>query len=626
MRFNLTEGVGSTLPSWWLIELDSGENMHFHTESIGCRARRRLTAGLVVIAASTSALAQNLEVVGISPASNTLVAPVDAGVTITFDQPVDRATVTDRSFWAFGRWSGRVAGSFSFADGDRAVTLVPDQPFSAGETVMVILSHDLASATGEPMRQAGYSYLFWTRAQPAGLGLEPVQTLSTRSNPNNRTRAYGALATDLNGDRFLDLTTINEDSADLRVFINKGDGTCELHDFSGPYAVNRRASPNEPSDFNHDGFADVCVANISTNTISVVLGRGDGTFQPQTQYNVGSAPRGIAVLDVNGDGHIDIVNTNSSSSNLSVLVNRGDGTFASPVYFEGGGSGEYGLGAADMNSDGILDLVASTVNSSRMVVLTGNGDGTFTQASSQSSGGYTWMIALGDLNGDEHADVVGVNAFSPGAGVALMGDGAGNLSPATSYITDEFPLATDLGDLDGDGDLDWINASFSGDWSLFLNDGSGAFTFMREFAASAAASCAVMFDADNDGDLDLGLIDELDDTVQIFRNADPPAGLRLDLVGGCPATVLVSVSNGAPRSRVALLYAESQGQARIPGGLPCAGTQLGLDATARRLAVLRFDAQGIASVQGEASSQTCGRFLQAVGLDGCTTSNVLTIR
>lgn len=227
---------------------------------------------LCLTAATVSA--QNIRVTGVSPTSNTLVAPVDSAISITFDQPVDRSTITDASFWVFGRWSGTVVGAFSFSDQDRVVVLTPEQPFSAGETVMVILSHDIRGASGEPMRAAGYSFLFWTGSQPAGLGFEPVQTLSTRSNPNNRTRSYGALATDLDGDRFLDLTTINEDSADLRVFLNKGDGSCQFDPFAGPYPVGNRASPNEPADFNHDGFADVCVANISTNTISVLLGRG----------------------------------------------------------------------------------------------------------------------------------------------------------------------------------------------------------------------------------------------------------------------------------------------------------------------------------------------------------------
>lgn len=89
-----------------------------------------------------------------------------------------------------------------------------------------------------------------------------------------------------------------------------------------------------------------------------------------------------------------------------------------------------------------------------------------------------------------------------------------------SYLvpTDPFPLATDLGDVDGDGDLDWVPSSFLGDWSLFTNDGLGNFTFRRSFPASQAASCALMFDSDNDGDLDLALIDEVADEVILVIN------------------------------------------------------------------------------------------------------------
>jgi hypothetical protein len=84
--------------------------------------------------------------------------------------------------------------------------------------------------------------------------------------------------------------------------------------------------------------------------------------------------------------------------------------------------------------------------------------------------------------------------------------------------TDPFPLATDLGDLDGDGDLDWLTSSFSGDWFVFTNNGSGTFTFDQEFLAPQAASCAVLVDIDNDADLDLALIDELADVVILQLN------------------------------------------------------------------------------------------------------------
>ena len=110
----------------------------------------------------------------------------------------------------------------------------------------------------------------------------------------------------------------------------------------------------------------------------------------------------------------------------------------------------------------------------------------------------------------------------------LFGDGLGGLSTPDTYNTDLFSLATDLGDIDGDGDLDWIASSFDGDWWLFVNDGAGNFTFDQDFLATQAASCALMVDFDNDGDLDLVLIDEEEDEVILLQNdgigpgASPP--------------------------------------------------------------------------------------------------------
>ena len=81
-------------------------------------------------------------------------------------------------------------------------------------------------------------------------------------------------------------------------------------------------------------------------------------------------------------------------------------------------------------------------------------------------------------------------------------------------------ISTDLGDLDGDGDLDWILASFgSRRFDFFANDGAGNFAFDQGYLAVEAGSCALPFDLDNDGDLDVALFDELADTIRLLENA-----------------------------------------------------------------------------------------------------------
>lgn len=476
-----------------------------------------------------------LSVVSVSPSRHALDAGTSTAISVTFDRPVKRSSVVPLgSFWAFGRWSGTVTGNFEYSNADQTVTLRPDQALSAGETVMVILSHDIEGVDGTTLRAGGYSWQFWTRTASTTLAFQEVQRLNVRSNAGVRVRAYGGFASDVNGDRFLDLSIVNEDTADVRVLLNQGDGTGTFDAFlTPPNVVGDRASPNEPGDFNRDGVVDFCVANINDNTISVLLGNGDGTFQPQQLITVGATPRGVVVLDVDGDGDVDIVNANAGGSgNMSVLLNDGAGVFGSPTFFEGGGANEWALAAADMNDDGLLDLVIGAQGSGTIVVQEGVGDGTFSFVTSEQAGGAVWMLVCGDVNGDGTEDVAAVNS-STNRGAILFGDGTGQLGTRQLYTTDPFPLATDLGDLDGDGDLDWVTSSFSGDWFLFENTGAGVFEFRQEFLAPQASSCALLLDIDNDRDLDLALIDELSDDIIIMANvgnAPVPAASAWSLV------------------------------------------------------------------------------------------------
>lgn len=488
---------------------------------------------LSLLSASDRLPAQNLSVVSVTPARHSLTAPVNSSIVIEFDRPVVRTTVVPASFWAFGRWSGTVSGTYEFSGGDQTVTLEPARPFSAGETVMVILSHDLEATDGTFLRQAGYSYQFWTGAAAAEMEFHRTDVLSTRTAA--RTRTYGGLASDLNGDGWLDLSMVHEDSADLRIFLNTADGSGSFGPFLEPTTpVGAGASPNEPSDFDHDGNVDACVANSSADTVSVLLGNGDGTFQPQQTIAVGGTPRGVAVLDADGDGDIDIVSTSDTESHLAYLKNDGTGVFADPVFFEAGGTRrEWALAASDMNDDGILDLVVGNRSgggtSGEIVINLGNGDGTFTALPDvHLTIGRVWMLVCGDLNGDTNEDValcsINNNSAAVGGGAILLGNGDGTLQDAVDYrISRLDPTSTDIGDLDGDGDLDWIVGASTppGRWTVFTNDGNGVFAPFEEIPAMRSASCTLMLDFDNDGDLDLGLVDEFSDTVTLMENREP---------------------------------------------------------------------------------------------------------
>ncbi len=479
--------------------------------------RHLVAAAAAVLALAPAAGAQNLTVTGVEPPANVM-AERSARIAVRFDRPVRRDSVTDRSFWAFARWGGVVTGAIGFAEGDTVVTLTPDDDFLAADLVTVFCAHDLVAADGSPLRAAGYSWQFMTRSAAATMDFKRIDTLSTRSTPGEGTRAYGGIATDLNHDRWPDLTIVNEDTADLRVFMNRADGTGLFDDFLRPPSpVQDRASPSEPADFDRDGHADICVVNINRNTVSVLLGNGDGTFQPQTLIPVGSTPRGIAVLDANGDGAMDIVNTNSGSSNLTLMLNDGAGNFGAPIPFDGGGNGEWALAAADMDLDGILDLVVGARFGNTVHVLRSNGDATFTHIAQRPSGGQVWQLNAADLDGDRYPDIACANSLTDNAAI-LMNDGAGGLLPATTYSSAPFAIATDLGDLDRDGDLDWAVSCYDGEWRVYVNDGAGNFTLTHDIIAPQSGSCALFVDIDGDNRTDMALIDEERDVILLDVN------------------------------------------------------------------------------------------------------------
>lgn len=467
-----------------------------------------------------AAQAANLTVVSHEPARHVNNAPIGSKISITFDRAVLPSSVTPLSFSAFGRWSGAVSGPFSLSNGDKTVTLTPQKLFTSGEVVMVVLSHDLVAADSSPMRSAGYSYTFTTRVRPSPMTFTQHQSMSNRTVPEINTRIYGAAGGDFDEDGFLDLATVNEDSADVRMILNSGDGMGTYDPWlQPPFDISFEASPNEPADFNRDGHTDLCAAASGTSTVWILLGNGDGTFQPPGQeIAVGSVPHGIAVLDADGDGDMDIATSNTAENNLSLLINNGSGVFGGETQFDSNGDLEYGLGAADMNHDGIMDLVVGAIGSQAIIVMRGNGNGTFTPLTPFSAGGAVWQIACGDVNGDGNMDVACANSGSNNGSIVL-GNGAGGFGvPATVSVAPHV-VASDLGDLDGDGDLDWMLSSFGGGrWTLLRNNGAGVLTFLQEFVAPSNPSCSIMLDVDNDRDLDLALSDEIADVILIQKN------------------------------------------------------------------------------------------------------------
>jgi len=203
------------------------------------------------------------------------------------------------------------------------------------------------------------------------------------------------------------------------VLLGNGDGT-----FQPPrnFAVGRNPRSVVVGDFDRDGTPDIAVANDGTNNVSVLLGNGDGTFQPARNFAAGRNPYALAVGNFNGDGIADLVVANSGTTTVSVLLGNGDGTFRPARNFNVGPS-PHAVAVGDFYADGNDDIAVGYSGGTR--ILRGNGDGTFQTTNVSYVTGSADSIAIGDFNRDRLPDLAVVSEGAGGVFI-LLNDGSGD--------------------------------------------------------------------------------------------------------------------------------------------------------------------------------------------------------
>jgi hypothetical protein len=319
--------------------------------------------------------------------------------------------------------------------------------------------------------------------------------LGIRINSSAGTTPHVAAVADFNGDDDRDVAIVN-DSLSGAVTVLLGTGTGK---FGSPTSYPTSSNPRSIAvgDFNEDGKADLAIAFEQEQRVGVMFGDGTGGFTGPTYFTAGIEPKSVAVGDLDHDGHQDLVVADEgddvSPSTVSTLLGDGSGGFAAAVAYDVGIAPKF-VALGDLNGDGDLDAVVADYGhpdtydtTDNVAVLLGKGDGTFAAATFWRAGNGPKWVAIGDVNRDRLPDLVVADNDSGKVSVLLQD----NTPPATS----------------DDADAAWHNRSVTVSLTAVDSDsGTATITYRVDRAATwktvalPSAVVAIPAPADHSGD------------------------------------------------------------------------------------------------------------------------------
>lgn len=382
-----------------------------------------------------------------------------------------------------------------------------------------------------------------TKSASATVTISPINFTSLNYPAGNSPDAVAVA--DFNGDGKLDIAVADYgnpstgDNGGVSILLGNGDGT-----FQPAISVNAGKNPIwiAVGDFNGDGRKDLVVSDFGDRqtggdgSVGILLGNGDGTFQPNTTLSAGNEPFPLAVGDFNGDGKLDFA-VSDFSGGVYLFIGNGDGSFRAPALISAGRN-PVAIRAADLNGDGKLDLAVadmhdpSNVDNGGVSVLLGNGDGTFRAPVFYAVTIFPTSLAIGDLNGDGKPDLA-ISSFVSSIGLegsalnVFLGNGdgtfGGNIVTGTgrSLSGNEFPLSVLIADFIPNGKP--AVAEVKGpNVSVLPGNGDGTFQGQLHFSADQLPYQLAVGDFNGDGKPDIVVANQGSNDITILLNATVP--------------------------------------------------------------------------------------------------------
>jgi len=412
---------------------------------------------------------------------------------------------------------------------------------------------------------------------------------------------------DFNGDGIQDLAIAFNGSSSaaggVAVLLGKGDGTFGPPAYfqAGPFPISIAVA-----DFNGDGKPDLAIGNLSGSgtpgSVSILMGKGDGTFSSPASYNLGQSPLSMVSTDFNGDGKADLAVLDTTTGILWIFLGNGDGTLRAPTGSPSGTS-IGSLSYTDINRDGKQDLLIADNHGGAIAVLLGNGDGTFQSPKEyvaaalpadvvavpledgdtllltgdgvtgnvffnslspdgtsntpllQSVGVSPSAIAIADLNHDGKNDIV-IADSAAGSLLVLLNSGNAQFANPTAYPVGSFPAALAIADVNDDGKPDLIAQDNNG-FDVLLGKGDGTFGPAQTSAAAFNSPGFAIADFNSDGKPDIAFFDTNGNVSILLGNGNgtfspgptlpPPAGTS-------PASLVAGDFNADGNQDLAVAY------------------------------------------------------------------------
>jgi elongation factor P hydroxylase len=389
---------------------------------------------------------------------------------------------------------------------------------------------------------------------------------------------------DLNGDGKSDLVVANRDSNTVSVLLNTTAAGATTPTFAPKVDFAAGSFPNSVAvaDLNGDGKPDLVVANLTANSVSVLLnttapGAAAPSFAPKVDFAAGAYPHSVTVADLNGDGKPDLVVANLNANSVSVLLNTTAPGAAAPSFAPkvdfAAGAYPYSVAVADLNGDGKPDLVVANLNVSVLLNTTVIGAATivpdFPPAAVFATGAVPVSVAVGDLNGDGKPDIVvsnisrgtGGNTISVLLNTTMPGAATPSFTPHVDFAGGDEPLSVAIADLNGDGrpDIAVVDYQTQSVGVLINQTAPGAstpsFAPLVNFAVGPGPDGLAIGDLNGDGKPDLVVTNQGSDSVSVLLNTTTPGAAtpsfdsKVDFAvgGGSPGAVAVGDFNGDGR-------------------------------------------------------------------------------